>query len=74
MDPVHDISPGHAVFTEDGHQLGEVKQIDDHLIKVDAPLHPDYWLSRDDVLSFTNERVTLSFPLDDLDGHKRARD
>jgi hypothetical protein len=71
MDPVHDISPGRAVYTQDGHELGTVKEVRGGYVKIDAPLQPDFWLPRSDVLSFTNERVTFSFSRDDVDGHKQ---
>jgi hypothetical protein len=70
MDPVHDISPGRAVYSQDGHELGTVKEVRGGLIKIDAPLQPDYWLRRSDVLSYTNERVTFSFDRSALDTHK----
>lgn len=72
MDPVHDIAPGREIFTQDGHRLGVVKEVTATALKVDAPLHPDYWLPRDRVLSFTNERVTMDFAHADLDRHTIA--
>jgi hypothetical protein len=72
MDPVHDIHVGLEVHTFDGQRLGLVKEVTATGIKVDAPLRPDYWLSRDRVLSFTNERVTMDFNHDDLFRHERS--
>lgn len=70
MDPVHDLSPGLEVFTLDGDKLGTVKEVEVDALKINAPLQPDYWLERDDVLSFTNERVTMGFDKDELDAAK----
>jgi hypothetical protein len=70
LDPVHDLQPGLEVHTADGAKLGTLKELDDDAFKVDAPLHPDYWLPRDKVLSFTNERVTMDFEHGELDGYK----
>jgi hypothetical protein len=71
-DPVRDLAPGLAVFTLDGEKIGSVKEVTADAFKVDAPLRPDYWLPRDRVLSFTNERVTLDFNESDLDRHRAA--
>ena len=71
MDPVHDLGPGREVFTMDGERLGRVTEATDTAIKIDAALRPDYWLPRERVLSFTNERVTLDFDHADLGRHQR---
>jgi hypothetical protein len=71
MYPVHDISPGRAAYTQDGHHVGTVKEVRGASIKIDAPMQPDFWLHRADVLSFTNERVTFSFDRTALDSHKQ---
>jgi len=70
FDPVHEISAGLTIHSEDGEQLGTVKEVEGAYLKVDVTLQPDYWLRRSDVLSFTNERVTMSFAHADLDAHK----
>lgn len=67
MDPAHDIRPSLEVYTQDGQKLGTVKDLTPASIKIDAPLRPDYWLPRDRVLSYTNERVTMDFDHGDLD-------
>ena len=69
MDPVHEIGPGREVFTQDGHRLGRVKEVREGAIKIDASLRPDFWLPRERVLSFTNERVTMDFDQADLAHH-----
>jgi hypothetical protein len=70
MDPVHDIGPGREIFSQDGHKLGTVKDVTPAELKVDAPFQPDYWLSRDRILSYTNERVTMEFDHADLDRYR----
>ena len=74
MDPVHDITPGLPVHTEDGEKIGTVKEVSMAAFKVDVPMRPDFWLSRDRVLSFTNERVTMDFSHDDLGEHTLTED
>ena len=70
MDPITDLRPGLSVHTLDGDQIGKVKAVEQALFKVNAPLQPDYWLPRDQVLSFTNERVTMNFNADRLGDFK----
>jgi hypothetical protein len=67
LDPVHDIMPGLPVFSEDGLEVGKVKEIAPDRIKVDVSLLPDFWVSREHVLSFTAERVTLDVPGGQID-------
>jgi hypothetical protein len=43
------IMPGCPIFTQDGNHIGEVKEIRGRYFKVDAPMRPDYWLSRNAV-------------------------
>jgi hypothetical protein len=74
MDPVHGIRPGLEVHTEDGEKIGSVKEVTPAEIKIDAPMRPDYWLSRDHVLSYTNERVTMDFAHADLDRYTLTRE
>ena len=72
MDPIRDIKPGLPVFTRDGDQIGEVKEVGDAAFKVNAPMQPDYWLRRDAVLAFNADRVTMDFTHDQLGQHKAA--
>ncbi|MGD9891743.1 MAG: PRC-barrel domain-containing protein [Dehalococcoidia bacterium] len=74
MDPVHDIRPGLEVHSEDGERLGTIKEVTPAAIKVDAPMRPDFWLPRDHVLSYTNERVTMDFAHADLYRYENAGD
>ena len=70
IDPISDIKPGLPVYTLDNEQLGEVKEVTDDRVKIDAPMQPDYWLLRRDVLSFSAERVTVNFNKDQLGDFK----
>lgn len=54
------IVEGAAVYTTDGNELGAVKAVRDAAFKIDAPMRPDYWLSRATVLSTTPERITVN--------------
>ncbi len=62
------VTPGCAVFTQDGDQIGRVKEVRGRYFKVDAPLRPDYWLSRDVVAAATPSAVTLAVGKEQL-GH-----
>jgi hypothetical protein len=65
------VQPGLRVFTVDGDELGEVKEVQGEAFKVDAPWKPDYWLRTDDVLSvIPEERVTVDIDSDSLDRYK----
>ena len=70
LDPVGEIKVGQPIYTRDGEKIGDVKEVRDEYIKVDAALQPDYWLRRDLVLSYTTERVTMTFDKADLPGQK----
>jgi hypothetical protein len=61
LDPVSDIKLGLPVYSQEGKELGHVREVTPDAIKIDVLLRPDYWISRDHVLSFTAERVTLDF-------------
>ena len=69
LDPVRDLEPGREVFSRDGERLGTIKELSDTALKIDVPLHRDYWLPRDRVLSFTNDRVTMDLDHGELDTH-----
>ena len=61
---------GSPVFTQDGSQIGKVKEIHAQFFKVDASLQPDYWLSMDHVTSGSATDVRLSFTEDRLGDYK----
>ncbi len=69
-DPISEIKPGLTVFTRDGEHIGAIKEVADSVFKVDAPMHPDFWLRRDEVLSFTAEHATMDFTNDELEAHR----
>ena len=71
LDPITSIRPGLPVHTLDGKRLGAVKEIRGNAFKVAARARPDYWLPCDRVLSYTIQRVTMDFPKNALDQHKR---
>jgi len=73
LDPVHTIPVGAPIYTEDGEQIGHVREVDGAFLKVDVALQPDYWLPTSAVLSYTAERVTLAFKRDELGDRKLAR-
>ncbi len=57
---------GNAIYTEDGDQIGTVKEIQGRFFKVDAPMKPDFWLSEDCIRSAGGARVTLTVDKDHL--------
>lgn len=65
-----DLTTGCPVFTQDGEQLGDVKEISGNYFKVDAPMARDYWLSRDCILSCSDDRVTLNLTKDSVGDQK----
>jgi len=67
-----DIREGYAVFTQDGEQLGTVKEVRGQYFKVNAPMQRDYWLSSDAVTSTSGDRVTLSIDSGRVDEYKAA--
>jgi hypothetical protein len=65
-----EIMTGCPVFTSDGEQLGDVKEVSGDYFKVDAPMARDYWLSCDRVSSSADDRVVLNLTKDELGGYK----
>src|SRR5579884_3084532 len=61
-----EIMVGNAIYTEDGDQIGTVKEIQGRFFKVDAPMKPDFWLSEDCIRSAGGARVTLTVDKDHL--------
>lgn len=64
------IPPGDVIYTQDGDEIGKVKEIRHDYIHVDAPMQPDYWLPAGLVASFADGRITMSFPKSELGKHK----
>ena len=61
---------GYPVFTEDGTQLGKVKEVQGDRFKVDAPMQPDFWLSTSAIASASGGQVMLSVNSDRLDEYR----
>jgi len=68
----NELMVGAPIFTQDGEQLGKVKETRGHYFKVDAPMRADYWLSSDCVSMMTDGRVTLALTKDRLDEYKAS--
>lgn len=63
---------GAPVHTQDGKDLGKVKEVVGGCFKVDAPLRKDYWLANDCVIGNSSDGgVTLSFARDQLETAKQ---
>jgi len=61
---------GAPIFTQDGSQIGKVKEVHGQFFKVDAPMQPDYWLSEEHLASSSGGEVRLSFTEDRLGDYK----
>ena len=64
------IPPGDDIYTQDGERIGQVKDIRDGDIRVDATAAPDYWLPAALVASFADGRITMAFAKDQLKEHR----
>ena len=58
------------VYAADGEQFGYVKEVSGGYFKIDVPMAKDYWLSTTYIADCTMDRVTLSLPKDEVDGHR----
>jgi hypothetical protein len=68
-------SIGADVYTSDGDKLGKVKEVRGAYFKVDAPMHPDYWLGTECINgAFGSGRVTVVFDKKHIDENKRDLD
>ncbi len=65
-----DTPVGAEVFTSDGDRIGTVKESQQGSFKIDAAMQPDYWLPASTVASTAVNRITLSFPNDQLVNYK----
>lgn len=70
MDP-DNIRPWSAVYTQDGHYLGEVGETEEGFFQVRAPMQPVYWLPLRAVAQFTDDQVSVAFYLDQLIEYRR---
>ena len=64
------IPPGDDIYSRDGERLGQVKEIRDGYVHVDATAAPDYWLPAGLVASFADGRITMAFDEDQLKEHR----
>jgi hypothetical protein len=66
------IRPGQIVYTMDGNELGEIKEVRGDFFKVDVSMQPDYWLSTECIRGGTlaADRVTLAVGRDRLGDFK----
>jgi hypothetical protein len=65
------LTTGCPVFTSDGTQLGEIKEVRDDAFKVDTSWAPDIWLDRTCVASASDERVTLKLADSEVKAYRR---
>ena len=61
---------GAPIFTQDGSQIGKVKEVHGQFFKVDAPMQPDFWLSEEHLASGSGGEVRLAFSEDRLGDYK----
>ena len=67
---LNDTMIGLPIYTEDGSEIGKVKEIRGRYFKVDAPMASDYWLREDCVGSARGGEIRLAVPHDRLDDYK----
>ncbi|MGE0541542.1 MAG: hypothetical protein AB7R89_15315 [Dehalococcoidia bacterium] len=61
---------GKDLYTHNGDHLGTVKEVRGGLIKVDAPLQPDYWLSASAIDQPLGNGLAVTFAKDELSEYK----
>jgi len=61
---------GWPVYSQDGQELGTVKEVRDQAFKVNTRMAPDYWLPADLVGPASADRVTLTVDRDRVDEYK----
>lgn len=64
------VAAGMEVVTSDGDRLGEVKEVRGPYFKVNAKMHPDYWLQREVVRADSEGRLVTEFAKDDLKDYR----
>jgi hypothetical protein len=67
---LHQVATGDAVLTSDGEQIGTVAEVAHGAIKVDAPLHPSFWIEGDYVVKSERGRTALTFERKDLGAYR----
>ncbi len=68
-----DLTTGCPVFTADGVQLGDIKEVRPDSFKLDTAWRPDYWLLRSTVETASDERVTLGLTEADVKRERMPR-
>src|SRR5437667_12191945 len=53
---------GRRILTQDGEDIGQVKEIEGRFFKIDAPMRTDYWLNESCIESTTGDAVHLNIP------------
>src|SRR2546423_582817 len=59
----HDLV-GRTILSQDGQNIGRLKDIRGNAFLVDSPLHPDFWLPEDCILSVGDRSIHISIPSD----------
>lgn len=66
------LTEGAVVCTNDGEQLGTVKEVRGESVKINASLQPDYWLSVMHILVREDGRIETSFAKAELGAYKEG--
>lgn len=64
------VAAGMDVVTSDGDHLGTVKEVRGPYFKVNAKMHPDYWLQREFVRANSEGQLVTEFDKDNLNDYK----
>ena len=62
---------GTLVVSNDGKELGRVKEISGSCFKVDAPMQADYWLATDVIRDADQGPIVLKLDARELDANKK---
>jgi hypothetical protein len=62
---------GTLVVSNDGKELGRVKEISGSCFKVDAPMQPDYWLGMGAIRDANQGPIVLTLDASELDANKK---
>jgi hypothetical protein len=57
---------GWSIYTHDGQELGQVREVRGSYFRINAPREPDYWLDMEWIASSADGRLTMSFDRADL--------
>ena len=67
---MHRPRAGDSVWTADGEQFANVKEVQGDYFKLDVPMAQDYWLSCTHISGIADGQVRLKFGRDEIDDHK----